>query len=126
MDKKPMDSVIPQVFHEEDLSFVVECPKCKQSRTLNKPCPGCGHWNRYFEAAYMGRVVASPGVDLDYAERKGDTCKDYETLIAQALEWGAVVKPASLKDRLLVAMDLMESWAEGPVSFPLPAAKEKG
>lgn len=53
MDKKPMDSVIPQVFHEEDLSFVVECPKCKQSRTLNKPCPRCGHWNKYFEVGWV-------------------------------------------------------------------------
>lgn len=53
MDEKPTGPVIPQVFHEEDLSFVVECHKCKQPRTLNKPCPGCGHWNKYFEVGWV-------------------------------------------------------------------------
>jgi hypothetical protein len=53
MDKKPAEPMVPQVFHEEDLSFLIECSKCKQPRILNKPCPRCGHWNKYFEEGWV-------------------------------------------------------------------------
>lgn len=87
---------------------------------------GLSYWEtRAFEAAFMRYVVDSPGADIAHAERKGTLIREHEPLVDQALAWGRAHN-LYLEDRLLVAMDLMESWAEGPVSFPLPAAKEKG
>lgn len=87
---------------------------------------GLSYWEtKAFEAAFMRYMVDGPGVDRDHAERKGNLIAEHEPLVDQALAW-AKAHNLYLEDRLLAMMDLLESWAEGPVSFPLPAAKEKG
>lgn len=87
---------------------------------------GLSYWEtKAFEAAYMRYVVDGPGVDLDHAERKGTLIEEHKPLVEQALAWGRAHN-LYLDERLLAMMDLLESWAEGPVSFPLPAAKKEG